>query len=108
MTLVQQLITIALCALVTMSTRFLPFLLFGGRRRLPRAVLYLAGALPGAIFGMLLVYCLRNVDLAGGSHGLPEAIAIALVAASYLWKKKMLVSIALGTLAYMLLVQKVF
>ena len=108
MTLTQQIITIALCALGTMATRFLPFLLFSSRRPTPRYIQYLGRVLPGAIFGMLVIYCLRNVDLMAGSHGLPEAIAITVVAALHLWKGQMLLSIAGGTICYMLLVQLVF
>lgn len=108
MTLTQQIITIALCALGTMATRFLPFLLFSARRPTPRYIRYLGKVLPGAIFGMLVVYCLRSVDLLAGSRGLPEAIAITVVAALHLWKGQMLLSIAGGTICYMLLVQTVF
>ena len=108
MTLLQQAITIAVCALATMLTRFLPFLLFSERRPTPKYVTYLGRALPAAIFAMLVVYCLRNVGVFTGSHGLPEAMAIAVTAALHLWKRQMLLSIAGGTLCYMLLVQLVF
>ena len=108
MTLAQRIITIALCALGTMATRFLPFLMFSARRPTPRYIQYLGKALPGAIFGMLVVYCLRNVDLLSGSHGLPEAVSVAVVAALHLWRGQMLLSIAGGTACYMLLVQLVF
>ena len=108
MTLTQQIITIALCALATMLTRFLPFLIFSPRRETPAYVRYLGKALPAAIFGMLVVYCLKNVSLLTGAHGLPEAIAILLVIALHLWKRQMLLSIAGGTICYMLLVQLVF
>ena len=54
------------------------------------------------------MYCLRNVDLFSGSHGLPEILAVAVVAALHLWKRQMLLSIAGGTVCYMLLVQLVF
>ena len=64
--------------------------------------------LPAAIFGMLVVYCLKNVDIAGGSHGLPELISLAVLTALHLWRKNMLLSIAAGTVCYMLLVQFVF
>ena len=57
---------------------------------------------------MLVVYCLKNVQLTGGSHGLPELIAIAVVSALHLWRKQTLLSIAGGTIVYMLLVQLVF
>lgn len=104
----QQLLTIALCALATILTRFLPFVLFSGNRPTPRYVLYLGAALPPAIFAMLVVYCLKGVHLFSGSHGLPEAIAIIVIAALHLWKKNTLLSIGAGTVCYMLLMQFVF
>lgn len=108
MTTYQHLITIGVCALATMLTRFLPFLLFPAGKPTPRYIRFLGHALPGAVFGMLVVYCLKSVDLLSGSHGLPELIAIAAVVGLHLWKKKMLLSIAGGTILYMLLVQFIF
>ena len=108
MTLTQQIITIALCALGTMATRFLPFLVFSSRKPTPEYIRYLGRALPSAIFGMLVVYCLKNVSILSGSHGLPECIAIVAVVTLHLWKRQMLLSIAAGTVCYMLLVQFVF
>lgn len=108
MTLPQRVITIALCALATILTRFLPFLVFSSRRPTPKYIQYLGRVLPSATFGMLVVYCLRNVEVLSGSHGLPELIAILAVAALHLWKGQMLLSIAGGTACYMLLVQVVF
>lgn len=108
MTLTQQIITIAICALGTMATRFFPFLLFSDKRPTPRYIQYLGKALPAAIFGMLVVYCLKNVDLLSGGHGIPELIAILVTAGLHLWKRNMLLSIAGGTVCYMLLVQLIF
>ncbi len=108
MTTTQQLITIALCALATELTRFLPFVLFRGSCPTPKYVQYLGRVLPGAAFAMLVLYCLRNVPITTGSHGLPELIAIAVTAALHLWKRQTLLSIATGTVTYMLLVQLVF
>lgn len=108
MTLAQQVLTIAICALATMATRFLPFLVFHEGRPTPPLVIYLGKALPSAIFAMLVVYSLRNVDVLGQSHGLPELLAIVVTVALHLWKRQMLVSIAGGTVCYMLLVQLVF
>ena len=104
----QHLIIIALCALATMLTRFLPFILFPAGKPTPKFIRYLSSVLPPAVFSMLVVYCLKNVEITGGSHGLPELIAIAVVAGLHLWKKQTLLSIAAGTLVYMLLVQLVF
>lgn len=108
MTLTQRLVTIALCALATMLTRFLPFLLFSSRRPTPKYVRYLGRALPPAIFGMLVVYCLKNVSIVSGTHGLPELIAIAVTVGLHLWKRQTLLSIAGGTIAHMLLIQLIF
>ena len=108
MTLTQQLLTIAVVALGTMVTRFLPFLIFPGGKQTPKFIEYLGKALPGAVFGLLVVYCLKHVNLLAGSHGIPEAIAIAVVIALHLWKRQMLFSVAGGTICYMLLVQLVF
>ena len=108
MTLPQQIVTVALCAAATMLTRFLPFLVFSPKKETPKYIQYLGKALPCAVFGMLVVYCLKNVSLLSGSHGLPEAIAIAATVGLHLWKKQTLLSIAGGTVCYMLLVQFVF
>ncbi len=108
MTLAQEILTIALCALATMLPRFLPFAVFRAKKQAPKYIQYLGKALPAAIFGMLVVYCLKGVDVLAGSHGLPELLAIVLVVVLHLWKRNMLLSIAGGTVCYMLLVQLVF
>ena len=108
MTVTQQLITIAVVAIGTMLTRFLPFIIFPEGKPTPKYIQYVGKALPPAVFGLLVVYCLKNVTLLTGSHGLPELIAIAVVVLLHLWKRHMLLSIAAGTVCYMLLVQLVF
>lgn len=108
MTLAEQIVTITLCVLATMLTRFLPFLIFSSNKPTPKYVRYLGDYLPPAIFGMLVVYCLKNVNILTNSYGLPEAIAIAVTVGLHLWKRQLLLSIAAGTVCYMLLVQFVF
>lgn len=108
MTLVQKIIIIGMAVLGTAMTRFLPFLIFPGDRPVPKYVQYLGKVLPSAVFGLLVVYCLRNVNILSGSHGIPELISIAAVAGLHLWKRQMLLSIAGGTVCYMMLVQMVF
>ena len=107
MTFPQQVITIALCVLGTVATRFLPFLVFAGKRKTPVIVQYLGKALPSAIFAMLVVYCLRNTDVTA-HFALPELVAVMATVLIHLWKRQMLLSIAGGTAVYMLLVQLVF
>lgn len=108
MTIGQEIVTIGLCALATVLTRFLPFLIFRADKPAPKYIRYLGKALPAAIFGMLVVYCLKNVSVTAGSHGIPELIAIVSVVVLHLWKRNMLFSIGGGTICYMLLVQFVF
>ena len=108
MTLTEQIITIGMVVLGTIITRFLPFLLFPAGKPVPRYVQYLGKALPSAVFGLLVIYCLKNVDLMQGSHGIPELLSLAAVAALHLWKRQMLLSIAGGTICYMALVQTIF
>ena len=108
MTTTHILISIALLTLGTMLTRFLPFIIFREKTQPPKFIQYLGNVLPAAIFSMLVVYCLKNVQLMGGSHGLPEFIAIGITTVLHLWKRQILLSIAGGTVAYMLLVQMIF
>ena len=108
MTLTQQFITIGMVILGTVLTRFLPFLLFPAGKPTPAYIRYLGKVLPGAVFGMLVVYCLKNVSIFTGSHAIPELLALTLVVLLHCWKRQMLLSIAGGTVCYMLLVQFVF
>ena len=104
---IQSLVIILMVALATQITRWTPFLLFSGERKLPRVVEDLGKLLPPAMMGLLVVYSLRSTDLLGGSHGIPEAIAVA-VTAGHLWRRNTLLSILAGTACYMALVQLVF
>ena len=108
MSVTQQIITIAMVVLATMLTRFLPFIVFPSGKSTPKYIQYLGKVLPAAVFGLLVIYCLKNVDVMTGSRGLPELISIAVVTGLHLWKRNMLISVAGGTLCYMLLVQLVF
>ncbi len=99
---------IVVMTLVTMATRFLPFLIFGEHRKTPEVITYLGKVLPCAIMGMLVVYCLKDVVFLQAPFGLPEVIGIAVVALLHLWKRNSLLSIGVGTVGYMLLVQLIF
>lgn len=99
---------VVVIALVTIVLRALPFVLFGEKRETPRWLQYFAKVLPFAIMGMLVVYCLRGISLVAAPHGIPELIACAVVVGLHCWRRNTLLSIGVGTVCYMLLVQLVF
>ena len=105
----QLWLAVAVIALVTAFTRFLPFIAFGGGRKTPKIVEKLGGLLPYAIMGMLVVYCLKGMTFTEGVGGfLPEIISVLAVALVHVWRRNTLFSIISGTVCYMLLVQLVF
>lgn len=95
-------------AICTLLTRALPFLVLGGKREVPPLVKYLGRVFPPAIMTILIVYCLKGVNVLEGNRGIPEFLSIGLVVGLHLWKRNTLLSIGAGTLCYMLLVQFVF
>ena len=99
---------IAVIALVTIALRFLPFLIFSGKRQTPAYISYLGKVLPFAIMGMLVVYCLRNISFTAFPFGIPELLGCTSVVLLHLWKRNTLLSIAGGTVFYMILVQTIF
>lgn len=101
----QTLMIVAIVALCTMLTRFAPFIAFPAGRRRPAIISYLGRVLPQAVIGLLVVYCLRQPEAGVSVRGLPELLALVIVVLSYLWKRSTLISIALGTLGYMLLIR---
>jgi len=104
----HSLLIVLVVTVMTLATRALPFLIFGGKKQPPKTIMYLGRVLPCAIMAMLVVYCLKNVSLAAWPHGIPEAIGVVLAAALHVWKRNTLLSIAASTVVYMLLVQLVF
>ena len=101
-------VSVAVIALVTAAIRFLPFVIWSGDKKTPKIIEKLGKVLPFAIMGMLVVYCLKDVNFAAVSGFLPAAIACLVVGVLYVWKRNTLVSIIAGTVCYMVLVQMVF
>lgn len=99
---------IAVVAITTGLLRYLPFLIFRDAEKVPGWVYYLGKVLPSALMGMLVIFCFRSVKFFEGSHGVPEIIASVIVIFSYKWKKNTLLSLGVGTVIYMFLVQVIF
>ncbi|NEN75945.1 branched-chain amino acid ABC transporter [Pelistega sp. NLN82] len=108
MTFSQQIITIGLAVFAVQFCRWLPFIIFPDNRPTPPYIRYLGSILPAAMFGMLVVYCYKDISLSTSPYGLPDFIAGILVFALHLWKRNMFLSIMVGTLFYMFLIQQVF
>ena len=96
MTTVYAIAMIAVAAVCTFATRVAPF------------IRYLGSTLPPAVIALLVVYCLKNVGWVTGTHGIPELLCIAITALLHIWKHNNLLSIGVGTVLYMVLVQNVF
>ncbi len=60
MTISQQIISIVIAAVATMTTRFLPFLIFHRADSMSPYLEQLGRFLPAALMGVLVVYCYRH------------------------------------------------
>lgn len=99
---------ILVVALTTFGTRVVPFLLFPKGKEIPPVIQYLGKVLTPAVIGMLVVYCLKATPVLDSPHGIPEFIAVAVTAGLHVWKRNNLLSIGVGTVLYMVLIQVVF
>ena len=101
-------LAIATAAICTFATRAVPFVLFGGKKEVPKAVSHLGNILPPAVIAVFIIYCLRNINPLSGSRGIPEIAAVLFTAFIHILKGNTLLSIGGGTLFYMALMQYVF
>ncbi len=99
---------ILVVALTTFATRVTPFLVFPKGKTIPPVIHYLGKVLTPAVIGMLVVYCLKDTQVMAAPHGVPELIAVVTVALLHIWKRNNLLSIGVGTVLYMVLIQVVF
>ena len=104
----QALIILGCIVLGTAATRFLPFVLFPEKKQHPKIISYLSLTIPPAMMGLLVVYCLKGTSISTFPHGLAELIAVCGTVGLHLWKRNVLLSIGVGTVLYMVLVQLVF
>ena len=102
----REAVLVAVMSVVTILLRFLPFLVL--RKETPSYISSLGRVLPPAIIGMLVIFCLKDVNPAVSPHGIPEVISAACVIALQVWRRNTLVSILGGTILYMVLIQMFF
>ena len=104
----HAMIVIIVMGLAVLATRIVPVLIFGRGEKVPEFILYLGRVVPYTAMGLLIVYCLRDMPVLEAPHGLLELISLAVVTATYLWKRNTILSVVIGTALYMFLVQSVF
>ena len=104
----HAMVILLVMGLVTLATRIVPVLIFGRGKKVPDYILYLGKVVPYTAMGLLIVYCLKDVSMVEAPHGIPELIALVLVSGTYLWKRNTILSVVVGTAAYMAMVQLVF
>ena len=104
----HAMIIILVMGLATLATRILPVLIFGQGKKVPDYIMYLGRVVPYTAMGLLIVYCLKDVSVLEAPHALPEILALACVTGSYLWKRNTILSVVVGTVAYMVMVQLIF
>lgn len=105
--------SIAVMAAAVILTRSLPFLVFPSADKTPRFVRFLGRYLASAVFGMLVVYCFKDVHFVSATdgaghlthHGLPQLIGVALTIALHIWRRNLLFTIAGGTVLYIILLK---
>lgn len=113
MNITQQIIMVAVGVVATMLTRFIPFMAFRPDKPTPKYVMYLGKVLPASVFALLVVYCLRSsvsMDLARwhvvlSPDALPQFIAVAFTVFIHVWRRNLMLSIAAGTICYMILIR---
>ena len=105
---VYLIVVILVASACCFTTRALPFALFSGKNELPSFAKYLGRCLPSCVMAVLVIYCLKGVTFASLAGFAPALISVAVVILLQLWKRNNLISIAGGTILYMVLVQVVF
>lgn len=107
MNLAYSFLIVATTALTTLATRATPFILFARRKdKVPNSIIYLSNLLPPAVMAILVVYCLRDVTFSSKEGYLANLIAVSATVIIHLIKRNTLLSIFVGVILYMVLVQR--
>ena len=105
MTDMQVFMTVMIAALVTLMTRLIAFLLFPAGKKAPAFITWLGKQLPRAVMMMLVIYCLKDLNFTGTASYVPALVGVVVTSFLHVAKRQMMLSIASGTLVYMLLIR---
>lgn len=100
----KVLIAILIMAAVTALLRFLPFIVFRGKKT-PAYIEYLGKVLPFSIMGMLVVYCLKDISFGEIVGWIPPFAGVIATVGIQAWKRNSIYSILAGTIVYMVLIR---
>ena len=108
MTEKELLMTALIIAVATLIIRFLPFIIIRNSIAERRYIKFLGDMMPYSMIALLVIYCLKDVNLIKYPYGIPELISIAIIIVLHIFKRNVLISIGAGTIIYMFLVQAIF
>ena len=97
-------LAILVMALANLLTRAVPFLFF--RKKSPPAyIIFIEKSFPPIIMTILVFYTLGSIDFSNAPYGLKEFLAVFITAILHIKYSNYLVSIFMGTISYMFMVQ---
>jgi len=97
-------LAIAVMAVANLITRAIPFLFFS-KKEPPKYIKFISDNFPAMIMIILIFYTLAKVDFNSAPYGAKELIAIIITALLHIKLNNYLVSIFIGTISYMALIQ---
>ena len=100
----ELLLAILVMSIANLLTRVFPFLFFVSKEP-PKIIIFIEKNFPPIIMTILIFYTLGKIDFTIAPYGSKELISIAITILLHIKFNNYLVSIFLGTLSYMALVQ---
>jgi len=97
-------LAILVMAIANLITRAIPFIFFN-KKSPPKYIKFISDNFPAIIMIILIFYTLAKVDFANAPYGLKEIIAISITAFLHIRLNNYLISILVGTISYMVLIQ---
>lgn len=102
LSLSAALIASVFTALLLFLLRAFPFLVFS-KKEPPAIIRFVEKYIPSMIIAILIVYCLKDLQLQATPFGLPSLVGIGATIFLHLWKNNSMLSIFGGTIIYMVL-----
>ena len=101
-------ITALMIVFGTAFLRFLPFFIINKSLSDNKYVQFLGKVLPYSMIALLVIYCIKDINIIKFPYAIPELISIAVIIILHVLKRNVLISIGAGTVLYMFLVQVIF